>query len=137
MPTPDSEYTPPRASPVTMNGLKSSQLGIWNSRRPLLLNCLTFSLSTYHEPVGGRSVLACVRLGSLLSTWRTCAIVGSASEMLKHCSLMTIFPWFGVVVQSTLFGMCSAASPKYQGRQRMSVLTPLRFLIAELTLFIE
>src|SRR5690349_9467452 len=28
MPTPDSAYTPPSASPVTMNGLKSSKLGI-------------------------------------------------------------------------------------------------------------
>ena len=27
MPTPDRAYTPPRARPVTMNGLKSSQLG--------------------------------------------------------------------------------------------------------------
>ena len=27
VPTPDRAYTPPRARPVTMNGLKSSQLG--------------------------------------------------------------------------------------------------------------
>src|SRR5262245_10808179 len=46
---------------------------------------------------------------------------GSAAEILKQPSLMTIFPFFGVVVRSTLFGTCRGIFPKYHGLQRMSV----------------
>ena len=38
-------------------------------------------------------------------------MVGSAAEIGMQPSLMTIFPFFGVVVQSMLFGMCNGASP--------------------------
>ena len=56
-------------------------------------------------------MLGDVRLGSFCSTARTCAMVGSAAAMGMQPSLMTILPFFGVVVQSTLFGMWSGAVP--------------------------
>ena len=64
---------------------------------------------TAYEPA--RDAVGAVSDGSAFSIVRTLAIAGSASEMLKHCSLITIFPLFGVVVQSTLFGICRGALP--------------------------
>jgi hypothetical protein len=51
---------------------------------------------------------------------------GSSPLMSKQSSLITILPCLGVLVQSTLFGMCSGACPVYQGRQRMSVFWSFR-----------
>src|SRR5512133_1548277 len=95
------------STPVTTNGLKSSMLGIRNLGRPLPLALLVEQTAYW----GATGVPGLVRSGLSFSILRTWAIAGSAAEMSKQSSLITILPFLGVVVQSTLFGRCSGASP--------------------------
>src|SRR3990172_6377756 len=75
---------------------------------------------------------------NFFSSTRTLAMSGSAAEIGKQLSLITIFPLFGVTVRSQLFGMWRGILPKYQGLQRMSVrkfFTPTKASLTRLSVY--